>query len=86
MNAKRKNVLDSIYSTLITPRKMSPKFTLNREDFYKIGKGLLIALAGAALTYLASVIGDIDFGPYTPVIVALGSVLINAGLKFLQGK
>jgi hypothetical protein len=65
---------------------MSPKFTLNAEDLTKIGRGLLIALAGAVLTYLASIIGNVDFGPYTPVVVAVGSTLINAGLKFLQGK
>ena len=64
---------------------MSPQFTLNKTDLAKIGKGLVIALAGAALTYLASTIGQVDFGPYTPLVVAVGSTLINAGLKFLQG-
>ena len=65
---------------------MSPQFTLNKTDLYKIIKGACIALGGALLAYLASIIGQIDFGPYTPVIVAVGSILINAGLKFLEGK
>jgi len=65
---------------------MSKQFTLNKQDFNKILKGGCIALGGALLTYLASIIGEVDFGPYTPVIVATASILINAGLKFLEGK
>jgi hypothetical protein len=66
--------------------QMSKKFSLNSQDLEKILKGACIALGGALLTYSASVIGEVDFGPYTPVIVAVGSILINAGLKFLEGK
>lgn len=64
----------------------SKKFTLNKEDGLKILKGAGIALAGALLTYLADLIPSIDFGSYTPVVVSLSSILINAGLKFIRGK
>jgi hypothetical protein len=65
---------------------MSQKYALNKNDLWKIVKGANIALGGALLTYLASVIGEVDFGPYTAVITAVASVLINAGLKFIEGK
>jgi len=65
---------------------MSKKYSLNSQDVDKILKGACIALGGAVLTYLASIIGEIDFGPYTSLIVALGGIVINAGLKFLEGK
>ena len=65
---------------------MSPKYTLNKEDGKKILKGTLIAGSGAILTYLLSTLPSIDFGQYTPAIVAILSILINAGLKFIEGK
>jgi hypothetical protein len=65
---------------------MSKKYSLNSQDIDKILKGACIALGGAVLTYLASVIGEIDFGPYTGLVVAFGSIVINAGLKFLEGQ
>lgn len=64
----------------------SPKYKLNAQDLQKIGKGLLIALGGAFLTFIAQHIGQIDFGTYTPLVVALASVLVNAGSKYLAGK
>jgi hypothetical protein len=65
---------------------MSKAYSLNKADLYKILKGACIALGGAILTYLASIIGEVDFGSYTAVVTAVGGVLINAGLKFLEGK
>lgn len=61
----------------------SKKYELKTEDFKKIGTGALIALGGALLTFTAETIPNIDFGEYTPVVVALSSILINAGRKFL---
>ena len=52
----------------------------------KILKGLLIATGGAALTYLADLIPNIDFGVWTPVVVTLFSVLLNMARKLLQGE
>lgn len=65
---------------------MSDKFTLSKEDGLKILKGAGIALGGALLTYLAEVLPHVDFGDYTLVIAPIISILINAGLKFFQGK
>ena len=64
----------------------SKKFSWNDEDIKKILVGACIAIGGAFLTYLSSIITNIDFGDYTPIIVAIASILINAGKKFLEGK
>jgi len=61
------------------------KYGLGKEDLQKILKGLCIALGGALLTYLSSIIGQIDFGIYTPIVVAVGSVIINTCVKILDG-
>ena len=61
---------------------MSNKYTLDKKDLKKIGKGAIIAASGAILTYLLEVIPSVDFGASTAVIVALISILINAGLKY----
>lgn len=50
-------------------------------DYKKVGKGLLIALGGAALTYVAQL--QFDFGVWTPVAVAVASALINAGRVYI---
>lgn len=61
----------------------SEKFTVSLKDLKKVGVGLLIALGGAALTYVAELIPNVDFGEFTPVVVATLSVLINFARKFL---
>jgi len=65
---------------------MSEKYTLNKEDIVKILTGLGIAVGGAALTYLSEAMTQIDFGTWTPAVVALWSVLVNIARKFLAGK
>jgi ABC-type antimicrobial peptide transport system permease subunit len=65
---------------------MSKRYSLNKEDFSKIITGASIALGGALLTYISTIIIEIDFGEFTPVVVAIASILINAGRKFLEGK
>ena len=62
----------------------SPRGILNLCDWKKIGKGLLIALAGAALTYLQEQVPHIDFGSYTALVVALNSSLVNAAQRWLS--
>lgn len=57
---------------------------MNKSNYKKIGKGLLIAMAGAGLTYLAQLIPGLDFGIYTPLAVATFSALINAGREYLK--
>jgi hypothetical protein len=63
----------------------SAKFTLNSSDLVAIGKGLLIALAGAAATYLAGTVSKLDFGNYTLIVAALVSTIVNLLRKFAAG-
>lgn len=58
--------------------------SLTRVELKKIGRGLLIALAGAALTYLSEQIPNVDFGMYTPMVVSGFSVLVNTLQKLLS--
>ena len=62
----------------------SKKYDLNKKDLTKIGKGALNAVGGALLTFLAEVVGQINFGEYTYVVVPVAAILINAGLKFIK--
>ena len=64
----------------------SKQLKLNKVDMKKIGKGLLIAAGGSALTYLLSVLPMIDFGSYALMVVPIASSLVNALLKLLKGK
>jgi len=59
---------------------------LNKTDWKSIGRGALIAIAGVLLTYGSEVITQIDFGNYTPIVVAFWSVVANVGKKFLSGE
>jgi len=70
----------------VTCMKESKKFTLNKNDLKSLFVGLLITLAGAALTFLAENLGDVDFGVYTPFVVPVLALLINTGRKFLLGR
>lgn len=63
---------------------VSQKYQLTWNDLEKVGKGLLIALAGAALTYLTEQIPNIDLGEWTPIVVAFWSVIVNAARKWLS--
>jgi len=65
---------------------MSEKYTFNKEDGLKIAKGAGIAVGGALLVYLAEILPNVDFGQYTLILAPVLSILINAGLKFFQGK
>jgi len=65
---------------------MSTVFTLAKDDWIKIFKGALIAGAGAGAVYLVQAIGALDFGLYTPAVVALASILVNALRKWMANK
>ncbi len=64
---------------------MSTKYSLNKEDLIKIARGAAIATGGALVTYGLTVINDINFGEYTPIVVALSSIVLNAVMKFIEG-
>jgi hypothetical protein len=60
------------------------KYKLDKENLVKIAKGAGIAIGGALITYLAELLPSVDFGVYTPLVVALGGVLINAARQFIK--
>lgn len=62
----------------------SNRFQLSSYDWRKIFIGLGVALAGAALTYVSQVITTIDFGSWTPIVVAGFSVLANVIRKWIS--
>lgn len=61
----------------------SKKYELNKEDAKKIGKGAFIATAGALLIYVLEVVPQVDFGSYTPIAVAIASVVANSIRKYI---
>jgi len=56
---------------------------MNGEGWKKIGKGLLIALAGALVTFLVDLPNAYDFGKYSIIVVAVASTLVNFLRKWL---
>jgi len=60
----------------------SKSFQLNSSDMKSLGRGLVIAFAGALLTYLQSL--NFDFGQYTIVAVSVNSILVNFIRLYLQ--
>ncbi|TRZ49330.1 MAG: hypothetical protein D4S01_08885 [Dehalococcoidia bacterium] len=62
----------------------SEKYSLNKADLLKISKGAGIAMGGALLAYLLQILPNVEFGEYTAVVVAILSILINAGLKYFN--
>ena len=64
--------------------KGSERFKLNTTDFKKIGKGALIAIIGALLTYGTDYVMKLETGKYVPLIVAVWSIVANACWKFLK--
>lgn len=61
----------------------SPQYALNATDLFKAGRGLLVVLAGAALTYVVDLIPQIDFGVWTPMVVSVSSTLIELARRWL---
>ena len=57
---------------------------LTKSDLLSLGKGLVIALIGAALTYFTGWITGHDFGAYTPLIVALWGTVANVIRKYID--
>ena len=64
----------------------SPSLSVNKEDMTKVGKGVFYAAMGGALTYASEIVLHIDWGEWTPIVVALASVLSNFAWKFLRNK
>lgn len=64
----------------------SKRFTLNKDDGQAILRGALVAIGGALVTYLLEVLPSVDFGEYTPVVVAILGILLNSARKWVTGK
>ena len=61
----------------------SPSKSIDSVGLKKVGKGALIAGAGAALTYLLEALPGIQFGEYTPIVVGISSIVINFLRKWM---
>lgn len=59
------------------------KYTLSKTDLVKIGKGFLVAVSGATVVWLGDVSNQVDFGIWTPFVVAGTSVAVNMLRKFM---
>ncbi len=59
-------------------------FTFQGVNWGKIGAGLLVAIAGAVLTYVSSWIVNVDFGAYTPIIMAVWTTIANIARKYIS--
>jgi len=55
-----------------------------KDQLLSIGKGALMAAAGAGLTYVAQFLSGADLGVWTPAVVALLSVAVNAVRKISE--
>lgn len=55
---------------------------LKKEDWSKILIGAGVATSGALITYFSEVIVEIDWGNWTPLVVAGFSVLANVVRKW----
>lgn len=56
----------------------SKRFSLNVSDVRKIFYGTLIAGGAAMTTYLLQAVSGFDYGIYTPFVVSIFAILINA--------
>lgn len=51
---------------------------MTQEKWLKIGKGALIAMAGALVVYIPEAVSSVEWGTWTPFVVAVASILVNA--------
>ncbi|HLN19254.1 MAG TPA: hypothetical protein VK255_03750 [Patescibacteria group bacterium] len=65
---------------------MQKKNSLDSVTLKKIGKGALIAGAGAVLAFLAQNASDGNFGAYSAFLAAIISVLINTLREYNKGE
>lgn len=62
---------------------MSEPLSLHSNDIKRVAVGGLICIVGAGATYLEQSIPTIDFGQWTPLIVAVNSMIINMLRKWV---
>lgn len=61
----------------------SPNFSISIDDLKKVGTGALLAAFGAGAYYLIHWAGMVDWGPYTPIVVAALGVATNLLRKYV---
>jgi hypothetical protein len=61
----------------------SPRGKIYGAEIRRIAIGAGIAMLGALLTYLQDKIPTVDFGTYTPIVVAINSIVVNTVRKFI---
>ena len=64
-------------------KRGAKRFSFNGVDLIAMGKGLLIAAGGAALTYISEWASGANFGILTPLITAGLAVVVNAFRKWV---
>lgn len=62
---------------------MTSRMQLTPEKITSVLKGAAIAASGAILTHLTEFVTSTDFGQWTPAVVAIASVAVNAVRKLL---
>lgn len=62
---------------------VSPPLTLVRNDWRKIGKGALLALAGCGAAIATETVAEIDFGSWTAPVAAVWSIGFNLLRKWI---
>ena len=63
-------------------RSTSRRYALDRVDLRKLGTGFVIALVGAAATWLSDAATSLDFGMWSPFVAMAISVAVNAMRKW----
>jgi hypothetical protein len=66
-------------------RETLGKMALNSDDIKALLRGLAITMVAAGLTYLSENLGKIDFGQYTPLVVAILAFAVNIVRKLFDG-
>lgn len=64
----------------------SKKYTLNRTDLQSIAINTGIVALSAVLPQLIEVVGNIDFGANTPVIVMVLGLVLKTLQRFVSGR
>lgn len=62
----------------------SPSFSLNAADLKEIGLGFIALVGACFFAFLLSIVTQINFGPYTALIVLLITPILHAGIKWIK--